>query len=63
MAVCLTKEELLELLEPRQSEFEDKLKDRLKPQLPIIFNSYESLASLCVDVLHSYIDAVFHEET
>ena len=30
MAVCLTKEELLELLEQRQSEFEDKPKDRLE---------------------------------
>ncbi len=61
MAVSLTKEELLERLVQRHTQFEDNLVERTKLKYPIILNSQEALAKLCFDVLHSYIDAVFAE--
>lgn len=63
MAVSLTKEEFLERLLQRHTQFEDNLVERTKPKYPIILNSWEALAEFCVDVLDSYIDAVFDEET
>ena len=61
MAVSLTKDELWERFEQRESQFTDNLVNRTRPKYPIIISSYEALAEFCLDVLHSCIDTVFDE--
>ncbi|MFC1939309.1 hypothetical protein ACFLXO_01330 [Chloroflexota bacterium] len=62
MVISLTKEEVLERFEQRQSQFSDRLGKRIKPKLPLTIDNYEELSYACSDVIFAFLDAVFAED-
>ncbi len=63
MTISLTKEQVLERFEQRQSQFADAIGKRIKPELPFTVESYDDLAGKCTQVVMAFIEVVFAEDT
>ena len=63
MTTSLTKEQMLERFEQRQSQFSDAVGKRIKLELPFTIKSYEDLAGKCSHVVMAFLEVVFAEDT
>ena len=63
MTISLTKEQVLERFEQRQSQFSEAVGKRIKPELPFTVESYGDLAGRCAQVVAAFIEVVFAEDT
>jgi len=62
MAISLTKEQMLERLQQRQSHFSEAVGKRIKPELPLTIESYDELAINCTQVVMAFLEVVFAED-
>ena len=63
MSISLTKEQMLERFEQRQSQFSEAIGKRVKPELPFTVESYDDLAGKCSKVVAAFLEVVFAEDT
>ena len=63
MTISLTKEQMLERFEQRQSQFSEAIGKRIKPELPFTVESYDDLADKCAHVVMAFLEVVFDEDT
>jgi len=63
MAISLTKQQMLERFEQRQSQFSEAVGNRIKPELPFSVESYDDLAGKCTSVVMAFLEVVFSEDT
>ncbi|MBA7691964.1 hypothetical protein ES703_100520 [subsurface metagenome] len=62
MTTSLTREQMLERFQHRQSEFSEAVGQRIKPELPFTVESYEDLAEQCTHVIRAFLEVVFTED-
>jgi hypothetical protein len=62
MAISLTKEEVFKCFEQRRPQFDEALKKRIKPELPLVINSYADLTFACTHVVFAFLETVFAED-
>lgn len=63
MTISLTKEQMLERFEQRQSQFTDAVGKRMKLELPFTVESFDDLAGKCSQVVMAFIEVAFAEDT
>ena len=63
MTIGLTKEQILERFQQRQSQFADAIGKRIKPELPFTVESYDDLSAKCSQVVMAFLEVVFAEDT
>ncbi len=63
MPFSLTKEQIMELFEQRQSQFADAVAKRMKPEFPFTVKSNNDLAGRCALVVAAFLEVVFAEDT
>ena len=62
MASSLTKEQMLERLKQRQSQFSDAVGKRIKPKVPFTVETYDDLSDNCTQVVMAFLEVVFAED-
>ena len=63
MTISLTKEQIMQRFEQRQSQFADAVAKRMKPEFPFTVKSENDLAGRCALVVAAFLEVVFTEDT
>ena len=63
MTISLTKEQIIELFEQRQSQFADAVAKGMNPEFPFTIKSKNDLAGRCALVVAAFLEVVFTEDT
>ena len=63
MVTSLSKNQILERFNQRQSQFAEAVAVRMKPTLPFTIESYDDLAGRCALVVGAFVEVIFTEDT